>query len=57
MKFLYRYKKFLIGRLAIFIFGEKVVKIDQWIDLFTKSNLLANRLTHWPRIPTYWPIN
>ncbi len=34
--------------------------LGQWVDLFTKSNLLANGLTGWPRTPpcwsTDWPI-
>ena len=29
--------------------------IGQWVDLFTKSNPLANGLTCWPRTPTRWP--
>ena len=31
--------------------------IGQSVDLFTKSNPLANRLTRWPRTPICWPTD
>ena len=45
MESLYGHEKFLADGSAIFVLGEWVVKID----------LLANRLTCWPRTPICWP--
>lgn len=54
MKFLYGHTKFLVDVSAIFALSEWVIEIDVlaninlWVELFTKSHLLANELTCWP---------
>ena len=46
---------FLVNGLRKLICWPTGQPIGQWVDSFTKSNPLANRLTCWPRTPTCWP--